>query len=81
MKDWQHTTQQSQSCFFCDCDEDESLVGAYLSGAPNLASNEVFADGLEELFSVDSFDCSDPGPLGKVVFRANGFIRTLLSRN
>jgi thiol-disulfide isomerase/thioredoxin len=56
-----------------DCDEDESLVGPYLaSRKPH--SNEVFADGLEELFGVESF----PTLLildraGKVVFRANGF--------
>jgi thiol-disulfide isomerase/thioredoxin len=56
-----------------DCDEDESLVGPYLAERkPH--SNEVFADGLEELFGVESF----PTMLildrsGKVVFRANGF--------
>lgn len=56
-----------------DCDEDESLVGPYLAERkPH--SNEVFADGLEELFGVESF----PTVLildraGKVVFRANGF--------
>ena len=56
-----------------NCDEDESLVGPYLAERhPRTA--EVFADGLDELFSVDSFptililDTS-----GKVVFRANGF--------
>ena len=56
-----------------NCDEDESLVGPYLAERkPH--SNEVFADGLEELFGVESF----PTVLildhtGKVVFRANGF--------
>src|SRR5260370_2186833 len=56
-----------------NCDEDESVVAAYL-GQRKPRSNEVFADGLEELFAVDSF----PTVLivdhaGKVVFRANGF--------
>ncbi len=56
-----------------DCDEDESLVGPYLAERKP-RSSEVYADGLEELFSVDSF----PTVLildraGKVVFRANGF--------
>jgi thiol-disulfide isomerase/thioredoxin len=56
-----------------NCDEDESLVGPYLAERkPH--SLEVFADGLEELFGVDSF----PTVLilnheGKVEFRANGF--------
>jgi thiol-disulfide isomerase/thioredoxin len=56
-----------------NCDEDESLVAPYLAERkPH--SNEVFADGLDELFGVDSF----PTVLivdhaGKVVFRANGF--------
>lgn len=56
-----------------NCDEDESLVGPYLAERkPH--SNEVFADGLDELFGVASF----PTVLildhsGKVVFRANGF--------
>ena len=56
-----------------NCDEDESLVGPYLAERkPH--SNEVFADGLDELFAVESF----PTILildhsGKVVFRANGF--------
>jgi len=56
-----------------NCDEDESLVGPYLAERKP-RSSEVFADGLEELFGVDSF----PTVLildhtGKVVFRANGF--------
>ena len=56
-----------------NCDEDESLVGPYLAERKP-RSNEVFADGLEELFAVESF----PTVLildhtGKVVFRANGF--------
>ena len=56
-----------------NCDEDESLVAPYLAERKP-RSNEVFADGLEELFAVESF----PTVLivdraGKVVFRANGF--------
>ena len=56
-----------------NCDEDESLVGPYLAERKP-RSSEVFADGLEELFAVDSF----PTVLildhtGRVVFRANGF--------
>ena len=56
-----------------NCDEDESLVKPYLvERKPR--SNEVFADGLDESFVVNSF----PTVLivdreGKVVFRANGF--------
>jgi thiol-disulfide isomerase/thioredoxin len=56
-----------------NCDEDESLVGPYLSNRHS-RTTEVFADRLDELFAVDSF----PTVLildaaGKVVFRANGF--------
>jgi thiol-disulfide isomerase/thioredoxin len=56
-----------------NCDEDESLVGPYLAERKP-RSTEVFADGLEGLFSVNSF----PTLLildrtGRVVFRANGF--------
>jgi thiol-disulfide isomerase/thioredoxin len=56
-----------------DCDEDESLVGPYLAERKP-RSVEVFADGLDELFRVESFPTVlilDRG--GKVVFRANGF--------
>ena len=56
-----------------NCDEDEALVGPYLAERkPH--SSEVFADGLDELYGVDSFPTVvilDRG--GKVVFRANGF--------
>jgi len=56
-----------------NCDDDESLVRPYLAERKP-RSSEVFADGLAELFGVDSF----PTVLvldhaGKVVFRANGF--------
>jgi thiol-disulfide isomerase/thioredoxin len=56
-----------------NCDEDESLVAPYLAERHS-RTTEVFADRLEELFSVDSFptvlilDAS-----GKVAFRSNGF--------
>jgi thiol-disulfide isomerase/thioredoxin len=59
--------------FSANCDEDESLVAPYLAERkPH--SSEIFADGLDELFAVESF----PTVLildqsGKVVFRANGF--------
>jgi thiol-disulfide isomerase/thioredoxin len=56
-----------------NCDEDESLVEPYLAER-RPRSNEVFADGLDESFAVDSFPTVlivDRG--GKVVFRANGF--------
>jgi hypothetical protein len=56
-----------------NCDEDESLVKPYLAERKP-SSSEVFADGLDESFAVDSF----PTVLivdrsGRVVFRANGF--------
>jgi thiol-disulfide isomerase/thioredoxin len=56
-----------------NCDEDESLVGPYLSGRHS-RTTQVFADRLDELFAVNSL----PTILildaaGKVVFRANGF--------
>ena len=56
-----------------NCDEDESLVKPYLAERKP-RSNEVFADGLDQSFAVDSFPTVlivDRG--GKVVFRANGF--------
>jgi hypothetical protein len=56
-----------------DCDEDESLVRPYLAERKP-RSNEVFADGLEELFAVESFPTVlILDRMGKVVFRANGF--------
>jgi thiol-disulfide isomerase/thioredoxin len=56
-----------------NCDEDESLVAPYLQG-DKLATEVVFADGLDRLFSVDSF----PTVIvvdreGKIAFRSNGF--------
>jgi thiol-disulfide isomerase/thioredoxin len=64
-----------------DCDEDESLVGPYLAERKP-RTNVVFADGLAELFVVESFptvmilDRS-----GKVVFRANGFDPDTIERD
>jgi thiol-disulfide isomerase/thioredoxin len=54
-----------------NCDEDESLVAPYLADRkPH--STEVFADGLEELFGVESFPTVVfMDRAGKVVFRAN----------
>jgi thiol-disulfide isomerase/thioredoxin len=56
-----------------NCDEDESLVGPYLQEAKP-RTEVVFADGLETLFSVQSF----PTVVvidrdGKVAYRSNGF--------
>lgn len=56
-----------------NCDEDESLVGPYLA-EKHSRTTEVFADRLDEFFSVQSF----PTVLilnrdGKVAYRANGF--------
>lgn len=56
-----------------NCDEDESLVGPYLA-EKHSRTTEVFADRLDEFFSVESF----PTILildgaGKVAYRANGF--------
>jgi thiol-disulfide isomerase/thioredoxin len=56
-----------------NCDEDETLVPAYLQEAKP-RTEFVFADGLDRLFSVDSF----PTVIvidrdGKVAFRSNGF--------
>jgi cytochrome c biogenesis protein CcmG/thiol:disulfide interchange protein DsbE len=56
-----------------NCDDDESLVGPYLEQRRSRAV-EAFADGLEELFSVDSFPTIlILDPAGKLAFRANGF--------
>src|SRR5215472_823408 len=56
-----------------NCDEDETLVAAYLQ-KDKLATEVVFADGLNRLYSVDSF----PTVIvidreGKIAFRSNGF--------
>jgi len=56
-----------------DCDEDESLVPAYLEETKP-RTTVVFADGLDRLFAVDSF----PTVMvldreGKVVYRAAGY--------
>jgi thiol-disulfide isomerase/thioredoxin/Tfp pilus assembly protein PilF len=56
-----------------NCDEDETLVAPYLLKG-KVTTEVVFADGLERLFSVDSF----PTVIvidrqGKIAFRSNGF--------
>src|SRR5690242_14887900 len=56
-----------------NCDEDETLVAPYLQ-KDKLTTEIVFADGLDRLFSVNSF----PTVLiidrkGKIAFRSNGF--------
>ena len=56
-----------------NCDEDETLVAPYLL-KDKLATEAVFADGLDRLFSVDSF----PTVIvidrkGKIAFRSDGF--------
>ena len=69
-----HFSEQHDVHFLAaDCDEDESLVPAYLDDVkPKTAV--VFSDGLDALFSVDSYptvivlDRS-----GKVAFRSSGF--------
>ncbi|HXY23573.1 MAG TPA: redoxin family protein [Candidatus Acidoferrum sp.] len=56
-----------------NCDEDETLVGPYLQKAkPH--TEVVYADGLDRLFSVDSFPTVIVvGRDGKIAFRSNGF--------
>ena len=56
-----------------NCDEDETLVAPYLQ-KDKMATEAVFADGLERLFSVNSF----PTVIvidreGKIAFRSDGF--------
>lgn len=56
-----------------NCDEDETLVAPYLQ-KDKIATEVVFADGLDRLFSVDSF----PTVIvidrqGKIAFRSDGF--------
>jgi thiol-disulfide isomerase/thioredoxin len=56
-----------------NCDEDETLVGPYLQ-KDKLATTVVFADGLEQLFSVNSY----PTVMvidrdGKIAYRTDGF--------
>lgn len=56
-----------------NCDEDETLVAPYLQ-KDKIATEVVFADGLDRLFSVESF----PTVIvidrqGKIAFRSDGF--------
>jgi thiol-disulfide isomerase/thioredoxin len=56
-----------------DCDEDETLVAPYLL-KDKLATEVVFADGLDWLFSVYSFPTVIViGRDGKIAFRSDGF--------
>ena len=56
-----------------NCDEDETLVGPYLQ-KDKLPTDVVFADGLDRLFSVNSFPTVIViGRDGKIAFRSNGF--------
>jgi|SRR5579864_112293 len=56
-----------------NCDEDESLVAPYLL-KDKLATEVVFADGLDRLFSVNSFPTVIViGRDGKIAFRSDGF--------
>jgi thiol-disulfide isomerase/thioredoxin len=65
---------QSAALFLsANCDEDETLVAPYLQ-KDKIATEVVFADGLDRLFSVDSF----PTVIvidrqGKIAFRSDGF--------
>jgi|SRR5690348_948725 len=65
---------QAEALFFsANCDEDETLVAPYLQ-KDKIATEVLFADGLDRLFSVDSF----PTVIvldrqGKIAFRSDGF--------
>jgi thiol-disulfide isomerase/thioredoxin len=64
-----------------NCDEDETLVGPYLRD-DKPRTDVVFADGLDRLFSVESF----PTVIvidrdGKIAFRSNGFEPDTFERN
>src|SRR5256885_333526 len=67
-------SQSSDVLFLAaDCDEDETLVPAYLQEVKP-RTTVVFADGLERLLAVNSFPTVvvvDRG--GKIVYRAEGF--------
>jgi thiol-disulfide isomerase/thioredoxin/Tfp pilus assembly protein PilF len=67
--------QSSPEALFlsADCDEDETLVAPYLQ-KDKVTTEVVFADGLDRLFSVNSF----PTVIvidreGKIAFRSDGF--------
>jgi thiol-disulfide isomerase/thioredoxin/tetratricopeptide (TPR) repeat protein len=65
---------QAEALFLsANCDEDETLVAPYLQ-KDKMATEVVFADGLERIFTVDSF----PTVIvidrrGKIAFRSDGF--------
>ena len=56
-----------------DCDEDETLVPAYLQEVKP-RTTVVFADGLERLLAVNSFPTVVViDRMGRIVYRAEGF--------
>ena len=56
-----------------NCDEDETLVGPYLQ-KDKLATTVVFADGLDRLFSVNSYPTVIAiDRSGKIAYRTDGF--------
>jgi thiol-disulfide isomerase/thioredoxin len=64
-----------------NCDEDETLVAPYLAEG-KLRTVTVFADGLDHLFSVNSFPTViviDRG--GKIAYRAEGFAMDSFEQN
>lgn len=69
----QFRTEKDAIFLSANCDDDESLVEPYLDEVKP-QTNEVFADGLDNLFGIESFptvivlDRS-----GKIVYRSDGF--------
>lgn len=64
-----------------NCDEDESLVAPYLQ-RDKLATEAVFADGLDRLFSVNSFPTIIVVDReGKISFRSDGFQPDTFEKN
>src|SRR5215469_3070708 len=64
-----------------NCDEDESLVAPYLQ-RDKLATETVFADGLDRLFSVNSFPTIIVVDReGKISFRSDGFQPDTFEKN
>jgi thiol-disulfide isomerase/thioredoxin len=67
--------QDSQHILFvaANCDEDETLVPAYLAEVKPRAT-VLFADGLERLFGVNSFPTVLViDPAGRIVYRSEGY--------
>jgi hypothetical protein len=64
-----------------NCDEDETLVAPYLQKA-KLPTEVVFADGLDRLFSVNSFPTVIViDRAGKIAYRSDGFDPDSFERN